>query len=293
MADLRTEVWVNQLTKNFYPDSSFLKYPKDFSPLVENHAINMTEAGVDPAVLINNTTYPISVTQRTDTPLRIEFHKFETENTLVRSPEVVEYSYDKLESVIMGHRNVLRARTAEMAAHSYAPAGDTAFTPIVTTSGAVIGGRNRLAVEDILLLKERYDSVDIPYENRYLVLHPSHLSDLVLIDLKSFKDIADIKNGLPQRLAGFNILQFSKPANYVFSTLTKKAFGAASVVGDTFCSFSFHSEEVMKADGNVKMYQVKDDPKERATIVGFEKRFIAVPIRNKGQGAIVSTLVDE
>jgi hypothetical protein len=40
------------------------------------------------------------------------------------------------------------------------------------------------------------------------------------------------------------------------------------------------------------MYQVKDDPKERATIVGFEKRFIAVPIRNKGIGAIASTLVD-
>jgi hypothetical protein len=56
--------------------------------------------------------------------------------------------------------------------------------------------------------------------------------------------------------------------------------------------FSFHSEEVMRADGNVKMYQVKDDPKERATIVGFEKRFIAVPIRNKGLGAIVSALAN-
>ena len=33
------------------------------------------------------------------------------------------------------------------------------------------------------------------------------------------------------------------------------------------------------------------NPKERATIVGFEKRFVAVPIRNKGLGAIVSALV--
>jgi hypothetical protein len=292
MADLRTEVWVNQLTKNFYPDTSFLKYAKDFSQLVENHAINMTDVGVDPDVLINNSTYPISVVDREDTPLRIELDKFETENTLVRSPEVIEYSYNKLESVIMGHRNVLRARTAEKAAHAYAPSANTDFTPLITTTGGTVNGRKRLAVEDILLLKERYDRVDIPYENRYLVLHPSHLNDLILIDLKSFKDIADIRDGLPQRLAGFNILQFSKPANYVFSTLTKKSFSAVPAAGDTFCSFSFHSEEVMKADGNVKMYQVKDDPKERATIVGFEKRFIAVPIRNKGLGAIVSTLDD-
>jgi hypothetical protein len=44
----------------------------------------------------------------------------------------------------------------------------------------------------------------------------------------------------------------------------------------------------MKADGDVKMYVRYDDPEERATLVGFDKRFIAVPIRNRGIGAIVS-----
>ena len=39
------------------------------------------------------------------------------------------------------------------------------------------------------------------------------------------------------------------------------------------------------------MYSKEDDPGERGTIVGFDKRFIAVPIRNKGLGAIVSTKV--
>ena len=48
MADLNKEVWVEQLKENFYPDSSFLKYVRDFSTLVENDAINMASAGVDP-----------------------------------------------------------------------------------------------------------------------------------------------------------------------------------------------------------------------------------------------------
>lgn len=291
MADLRKEIWVNQLTKNFYPDSSFLKYSKDFSSSVDNHAINMTDIGVDPEVLINNTTYPIAVKKRDDTPLRIELDLFETENTLVRVPEALEYNYDQLESVIMGHRNVLRSKTAEKGAHAYAPAKDTPFTPVIGTSGTNFNDRKRLSVEDILNLKERFDKVDIPYENRYLVLHPSHLSDLILLDVKSFKDITDLKNGEPKRFAGFNILQFSKPAIYNSSTLEKKSFGAIIDVNDTFCSFAFHSDEVMKADGNVKMYAKKDDPEERATIVGFDKRFIAVPIRNKALGAIVSTKV--
>ena len=36
------------------------------------------------------------------------------------------------------------------------------------------------------------------------------------------------------------------------------------------------------------MYSRENDPEERATIVGFDKRFIALPIRGKGIGAIVS-----
>ena len=107
MSDLRKEVWVNQLMKHFYPDSSFLQYAKKFSALVENDAINLAESGVDPNVLINDTTYPIVVRQRIDTPLRIELDLVETENDLVRYPEAIGYSYDKLETVIMGHRNTL------------------------------------------------------------------------------------------------------------------------------------------------------------------------------------------
>ncbi len=107
-ATLQKEIWVSQLMQNFYPDSSFLGYAKDFSALVDFNAINIAETGVDPEVLINNTTYPIKVTQRIDKPIRIELDLFETENTLVRHPEIIEYSYDQLESVLMGHRNRLR-----------------------------------------------------------------------------------------------------------------------------------------------------------------------------------------
>ena len=282
---------MSQLKERFYPDSSFLNYVKDFSAMVENDAINMAEVGVDPKVLINNTTYPIAVTQRIDAAIRVELDLFETENTLVRRPTAIEYSYDQLESVLMGHRNTLRARTAEKAAHAFAPQSDTEFTPVIQTTGEALSGRKRLTVADILLLKERFDVVDIPLEQRYLILHPSHLSDLILFDVKAFKDITDVTNGQPKRFAGFNVLQFSKPATYDAGTMEKRAFGAEAGEADTFCSFAFHGDEVMKADGEVHMYDKENDPEERGTIVGFDKRFIAVPIRNKAVGAIVSAPV--
>lgn len=291
MANLQKEIWVNQIKENFYPDSSFLNYAKDFSGLVENHAINMAEAGVDPKALINNTTYPIKIVQRVDKPIRVELDLFETENTLVRRPEVIQYSYDQLESVLMGHRNILRARTAEKAAHAFAPSEDSEFTPVIQTTGEDIGARKRLTIEDILLLKERFDDVCIPLENRYLVLNPKHVSDLILFDTKAFKDITDIVNGQPKRIAGFSVLQTSITPKYNSTDATKKPFSEEIKATDTFCSFAFQGDEVMKADREIYMYSKEDDPGERGTIVGFDKRFIAVPIRNKGLGAIVSTKV--
>ena len=127
-------------------------------------------------------------------------------------------------------------------------------------------------------------------DKRYLVLNPSHLSDLILFDVKAFKDIVDIKDGVPQRFAGFNMLQTSITPKYNSTNNKKVAFGSVASSTDTFCSFAFYSDEVMKADGEVYMYIRMDDPELRGTIVGFDKRFIAVPIRNKGIGAIVSAM---
>ena len=73
--------------------------------------------------------------------------------------------------------------------------------------------------------------------------------------------------------------------------MTKIPFGAVEDSNTTFGSFSFSSEEVMKADGSVNMYERIGDPELRATVVGFDKRFLALPIRNKGIGAIVSTKI--
>lgn len=288
MAGLAQEIWLDQLQENFYPDSSFLKYGQDYTVFVNANALNLAKAGMNPNVLINNTTYPIKTVQRVDEPIKVELDKFETENTLVRRPEVIQYSFQQLESVIMGHRNELRAKTAEKAAHAYSPDGDTAETPVLTTSGAIYNGRKRLTFDDILGLKERFDAKEVPLEERYLVLHPSHVTDLISLDTKGFKDITDLVNGQPKRFAGFGILQFSRMPLYDLSSLEKMPFGTVATADTGFCSFAFQANEVMKADGDVFMYSTENDPKERATIVGFDKRFIAVPIRNVGIGAIVS-----
>lgn len=292
MSTLNKQIWISQIMEKFYPEASFLNFAKDMSENVEYDKINLADCGFDPEVLINNTTYPIAVAERTDTPLSIELSLYETENTLVRSPQAVELAYDKLESVIYGHRMALRAMAGNKSAHAYTPTQDTTNTPVLITTGDNNGdGFKRLVPEDILKLKKRYDLLEVPFENRYLVLDPNHVEDLILYDLKAFKDITDFKDGQPNRFAGFNILQYTRTAKFDFTTRQKLPFGAVDNENTVFSSFSFSSEEVMKAMGNMKMYEKIDDPEQRATIVGFDMRFIALPIRNKAIGAIMASKI--
>lgn len=291
---LNKEVWINQILEGFYPDDSFLQKAKDFSGFVENDRLHIASAGIDPKVLINNTTYPIKTVERDDDDNEIVLDKFETENTLVRRPDAIEYSYDKLESVISQHRATLRKSVAMKAIHAYAPTNDTTDTPVIQTSGLATAGRKRMTFADILALKERFDDADIPLTDRYIVLHPKHVSDLLLQDVELFKNLTNIKGGEPFNFAGFGFYTFAQMPCYTMDggALKKVAFNAVKPANAQFASVAFYAEEVMKADGEIYMYSKEDDPGERATIVGFDKRFVALPIRGKGVGAIVSALTD-
>ena len=285
---LNKQVWINQIKEGFYPDRSFLSKVIDLTGDVNNDILHFPTAGIDPAVLINNTTYPIAVVGRNDQDNEIPLDKFETENTLVRRPDAIEYSYDKLESVIRQHRSTLQASTARKAVHAYAPSEDTNDTPLVLTTGATVGGRKRMTFDDLLTLKERFDNALIPLEDRYIVLHPSHVSDLLREDVKLFKELTDIKDGEPTRFAGFGCFHFPFMPTYQETNGVYQKVAFADQQTQQFASVAFYKHEVMKADGEIYMYARYDDPEERGTIVGFDKRFIAMPIRNKGVGAIIS-----
>jgi hypothetical protein len=289
---LEKQVWISQVMEKYYPETSFLKYATDMSNLVDNDKINLADAGMDPAVLKNNTNYPISVHERTDNALELELNLYETENTLVQDAVITELSYNKLESVLVGHRGSLQKRTGADAAHAFSPDSNEANTPILMTTGEVrANGFKKLLPDDILSLMEEWNGLNYPLENRYLVLDARMLADLMRFDLRQYGNITDIVNGQPKKFGSFHILAYSQNAVYNVNTLQKKSFGAAEQETDTYSSFAFLGNEVMKADGSLEMFERLKDPEYRGDIVGFAKRFLAMPIRNKGISAIVANKV--
>lgn len=287
---LNKEIWLPEIMEGFYGDDTFLTEARDMSAFVENDIINLAEAGVNPKVLINNTTYPIAVAQRADAHISLELDTYDTENTLVRNVEQAELSYDKRASLMYGHRQSLKMSFMQKAIHAYAPSTDSEFTPIITATGANNGtGVKRLSFEDILTLENRFDDAEIDSEGRILVLSTQHKSDLKKEDLKLYKEIFKGGDGF----GGFKFYSLAKKRMPVFNrtTGTKTVFGAAAAGTDTICSVAFHKDEVMRADGTVDMFEDLKNPKERGDILGFQKRGLAMPIRGKGIGAVYSPSV--
>lgn len=293
---LLVELWTGEILKNFRHTNSFLGRIARKDSMVNKNAIHFVDIGVDPKVLVNNTTYPIPSAQRTDEDIVIALDKFETENTIITDDELYALPYDKPGSVINQHRETLEEYTAEKAAHSLCPTEDTAETPIVMTTGASNGytqARKRLTINDVIKAQRLLDEMKIPADGRELVLCPLHVEDL-LLDSKAFENqYSRIKPGEVLDMYGFKVTKFV--ANPVFNNATgkKKAFGAAvNPASDLPASLFFYNRRAVQATGSVKMYkaEAKDDPKYRQSEVGFRLYHICLPKKWEGFGAIVSSM---
>jgi hypothetical protein len=289
MAGLNKEVWLALIKENFYPEFAFLNEALDLSAFVENDVINLAEAGVNPAVLKNNTTYPVPAATRTDTPLSLTLAYYDTESTIVRNAEQAELSYDKMASIIYGHKQALLLRQYNEAAHAYAPAADSALTPVVQTTGTLIGDHRHITFDDIASLATRFDSQHIPRMGRVLVLDSQAQEQLRALDRNLFHQMFDhTQAGGPGFLYGFKVYTYENLPFFDGST-TKKAYGSAFVSGDRYTRvLAFQKDEVMKAVGTLDMFERLRDPDARGDIIGFQQRFLALPVRNKGIGAIVT-----
>jgi hypothetical protein len=299
---LLTDVWTGEFLKKFrYQDVTFMQGIPDFSQYVDNDTIKLINVGVDPAVLINNTTYPIAANLRVDADIAVTLDKFDTENTIITDDELHGLPYDKKGSVLEQHQLVMEDKTAEKAAHSLAPTSNAALTPVLRTTGALVGSgvtaRRKLIIDDLIRLQKAFNDMRIPQAGRRLVLCNQHQQDLLQVSEtyeKQYNSIAEGKQ-VP-KMYGFEIHSFGYAVQYVDNdtTTVKKAFGAAAVAAnDCDASFAFYIQRAMTAKGTIMFYQkdAKTDPQYRQSMFGIRMYFLCLPKKAEGFGAIVSAKV--
>ena len=284
---LNKEIWIPEIIEKFYPDASFLTHSKDLSAWVDNNKLNLQEAGIDPAVYVDNERYPIPIAVRTDIEHEIVLKRFDTENTVHINAIEIEESAEKRQSVIEGHRNALRQKFARLAAFNWVPAEDGNNTPVAaTTGGANARGYKALRFEDILDMEVRFDELEIPVEERILVLNAQHIADLRVQDLNMFKAVFS-----ENRLFTFQVVRSSLNPRYNGEMGVKLPWDAPVSSTDAPSSLAYHKNSVARAQGTVDMYSRLSDPEYRGDIVGFNMRGVATPVTGKFIGALYSPKV--
>ena len=295
-AGLYPEVWTGELLKKFRHEGTFLSRISDYSRYVnQSNTMHLVDVGVDPSVLINNTTYPIASSESADSDVSISLSKFDTENTVITDDELRGLSYDKIGLKVEQHKLALEDKTLEKALHSLAVTANSATTPVIGTTGSSNGeteARKRMTINDIISLKRKLDDLKVPKMGRELILCSQHVEDLLLAS-QTFRDqYHNIKDGTTMDMCGFIVSECTY--NPVYTSGTKAAFGAAAAAAtDQNASVAILHQRCVKATGEVKAYlrEAKNDPEYRRNTVGYRMYHVCLPKKTLGFGAIISTVV--
>lgn len=296
-AGVYSEIWTGELVKYLRRglEATWLDGIPDSSSIVKNDVIHLVEVGVDPDVLINNTTYPIPLQALDDQDIAISLDKFQTKVTPITDDELYAISYDKMSRVKESHGNSIAYSKFTKAAHSFCAQKNTAKTPVLKTTGSreAETGRVKLCMQDIINLKKALDKLGVPTQGRRLVLCSDHVNDLLETDQR-FKEQYNINRGegTVGRQYGFDIYEFAN--NPLYTTAgEKKALGSTAEAGEFQCSFAFYVQRVFKATGSTKMYfsEAATDPEYQRNKINFRHMFIAMPKKADAGGVIISGYV--
>lgn len=296
-AGVYKEIWTGEIIKALrgFLAGTWLDGIPDQSSIVDNDIIHLVDAGIDPDVLINNTTYPIPLQELDDEDVVISLDKFQTKVTPITDDELYAISYDKMGRVKESHANAIKDAKFRKAAHALCAKENTAKTPVLKTTGSVdpVTGRRRLTPDDLVSLKEAMDSIGVPEENRRLVLCTNHANDLLRVD-QTFREQYNINRntGKIGNLYGFEIYTCGYNPIYTVDG-QKKAVGAIAGTGEFQCSFAFYTPRVFKATGSTKMYysEADSDPEYQHNKINFTHRFIAMP-KKADAGAVMMSGYD-
>ena len=286
-------IWEGELLKAFRTETrGWLAEIRSYDKLVsDNQTINFVDLGGDPEVLINNTTYPLEVTELEDGDVAIKLDKYQTKPTKVTDDEAIGLEYDKKATVIERHKESVDETKYKKALHALAPTENTAETPILVTTGPDNGfGRKRMVVSDIIALKAKLDDMKMPSRGRILVLSTTHANDLLVEDADFFTKMHDVTTGKLRPIYGFKIYEDSDTPLFEAASLKKSAY---NVIGDSTrhsaSSILFYAPKMMKAKGATRHYLSEPNPITQEWLFSLRHNFICLPISTKKTiGAIIS-----
>lgn len=219
------EVWGKEVASKLYPNNSIVKKAQNDDKYATAKKVTLVVAGADPEVLLDNSTYPLVPTNRTDAVVEYDVRKLESRPTLLNvGLEDISLSYDKRQDVLKSHRASLQTKSTQYCIDTWAPSG-TITDRVIRTAGAdrkaivkgATGNRKMITLEEIITAAELLDELDVPEAGRIAFFPAKMKNDLLRIpDIRKSDAFGQIvlPTGKVDTIAGFMIMWRSQAAVY-------------------------------------------------------------------------------
>ncbi|MCT2563955.1 hypothetical protein [Chryseobacterium herbae] len=269
---LQKEVWIADIKENPIPDMSFINQSVDMSAFVENDALNLAEAGVEPDVhedyfATNSGELPIQAID--DIPHRVLLKDYSTNQTRHSKLADMELAYNKRASVINRHRNAIAKNMAQRTAHGWGASTNDAFNKILNL------GPTDSVIDGLIDMQRFFRDLDLDMSKMNIVLNSDHGSRIEKENKKLYKEITAEKGA---ELYDFKIFFYSKTPFYTDAGV-KKPWGSTIAGTDKKSSIIWNSDEVFRCFGSTDMFATLGHSGWQADLISFAQRALTGKIR--------------
>lgn len=269
---LQKEVWLADLKENPIPDMSFINQSVDLSAFVDNDALNLAEAGVEPDVhedyfATNSGELPIQAID--DIPNRVILKDYSTNQTRHSKLAEMELAYNKRASVINRHRTAIAKQMAQRTAHAWGASTDDAFNKILNL------GATDSIIDGVMDMQSFFRDLDMDMSKMNIILSSQHANRIQKEDKKLYKEITSEKGAT---LYDFKIFYYSKTPFYTQDGI-KKPWGSAITGTDKKASIIWNEEEVFRCFGSNDMFATLGHSGWQADLISFAQRGLTGKIR--------------
>ena len=213
------EIWVSDVQEALNRNADFLPFSVDHSEYIAFGIVHVPQSGSNPTVVKNPATFPLAISERTDTDRTYSLNQFALEPTLISNLDELQISYDKRQSVLGQQISTLTQRIGDEVAISWSATG---AANIVGTTGSAVatslapgatGTRKAVTLADIAALANKLDKDNVPRQNRKLLMSADMLwelfqiSDVIRASYNGFQNQPSVlANGIVAMLDGFEIM---------------------------------------------------------------------------------------
>lgn len=263
-----TEVWERDIKEVlFAQNNEFLRASVNHDAFVENKTVHVPQAGSLPGAIKNRTTFPAPVVDRIDTTLDYDLESFSVDPVRIGRIEEVQISYQKRQSVMKQHLNILMDIIAREGIFNWASDNTanqvrtTGTTSTINRPPGTTGSRKKLTVQDLAQLTQVMDDQNVPDNGRWLMLPSKMYQEFFTITELIRDDIigkVTLPSGVLNKILNFNIIKRSSNTIVKYDNSgvpQRKAVGAASAADDNFGAIAWHVDFVATALGNIEIFE--------------------------------------